>query len=409
VKNASANAGIGPWGLVAAAFAVLAITLGTRTTLGLYLSPINTTTGLGIATISFAAAVAQIMWGAWQPVFGALADRYGAAIVIAGGGLLLALGSALVPNTPTALGLVFSMGIVSAAGAGAGSMSVLMGAIGQRIPPEKRALATGIVNAGGSTGQLVFAPIAAAAIATYGWISTMYGWALLVLVTVPLALPFKRRPAASVAGASAPIAGPPNLRAALREATGNASYWCLMGGFFVCGFHVAFLVTHMPGVIALCGLSPELAGTSLAVIGMFNIVGSILAGLAAQRWSMKILLSVLYASRGVGVALFLLAPKTELTILAFSVWMGVTFLATVPPTAGLVGKLFGTRYLATLFGVTLFAHQVGGFFGAWFGGLAVEATGNYDWMWYADMALAVFAALINLPIREPRAPRLAPA
>jgi MFS family permease len=409
VRIGSTTGGSGAWGLVAAAFAILAVTLGARTTLGLFLSPINTTTGLGIATISFAAAVAQITWGAWQPVFGALADRYGAAIVIAGGGLLLALGSALVPNTPSALGLVFSMGIVSAAGAAAGSMSVLMGAIGQRIPPQKRGLATGIVNAGGSTGQLVFSPIVAAAIASYGWISTMYGWAVVVLVTLPLALPFKRRPAAPAAAATAPVAGPPNLRAALREATGNASYWCLMGGFFVCGFHIAFLVTHMPGVIALCGLPPALAGTSLAVIGMFNIVGSILAGLAAQRWSMKILLSVLYAARGVGVALFLLAPKTELTILAFSVWMGVTFLATVPPTAGLVGKLFGTRYLATLFGVTLFAHQVGGFFGAWLGGLALEATGSYDWMWYADIALAVFAALINLPIREPRAPRLAPA
>jgi len=168
-------------------------------------------------------------------------------------------------------------------------------------------------------------------------------------------------------------------------------------------------MTHMPGVIALCGLPPALAGTSLGVIGLFNIAGSILAGLAAQRWPMKNLLSLLYASRGVGVALFLMAPKTELTILVFSAWMGMTFLATVPPTVGLVGKLFGTRYLATLFGVTLFAHQVGGFFGAWFGGLAVEATGSYDWMWYADMALAVFAALINLPIREPRAPRLAPA
>jgi len=352
------------------------------------------------------------MWGAWQPVFGALADRYGAAIVIALGALLLAFGCALVPNTPSALGLVFSMGIVSAAGSAAGSMSVLMGAIGQRVPPDKRGLASGVVNAGGSTGQLVFTPIVAAAIAAYGWVSAMYGLALVALATLPLALWFKQRPAApgvAGAGASTSVAGAANLRAALREATGSANYWYLMGGFFVCGFHIWFLMTHMPGVIALCGLPPALAGTSLGVIGLFNIAGSILAGLAAQRWPMKNLLSLLYASRGVGVALFLMAPKTELTILVFSAWMGMTFLATVPPTVGLVGKLFGTRYLATLFGVTLFAHQVGGFFGAWFGGLAVEATGSYDWMWYADMALAVFAALINLPIREPRAPRLAPA
>jgi len=400
--------GAAMWGLVITACLVLAVTTGAIATRGLFVSPINTTTGLGIATVSFAAAVGALMWGAWQPVFGALADRYGAGIVIAVGALLLALGCALVPHTPSALGLVFSMGILSSAGAAAGSMSVLMGAIGQRLPPEKRGLASGVVNAGGSVGQLVLAPIFAVAIASVGWVSAMYGLALVALATLPLALPFKRRPAAAPA-AAAPVAGPQNLRAALREATGSANYWYLMGGFFVCGFHISFLMTHMPGVIELCGLPPSLAGTSLGVIGLFNIAGSILAGLAAQRWSMKLMLSALYASRGVGVALFLVAPKTELTILVFSAWMGVTFLATVPPTVGLVGKLFGTRYLATLFGVTLFAHQIGGFFGAWFGGLAFEASGAYDWMWYADMALAVFAALINLPIREPRAPRLAHA
>jgi len=410
VRNASTTGGSAAWGLIAAAFVVLAITTGAVATRGLFLSPINTTTGLGIATISFAAAVGALMWGAWQPVFGALADRYGAALVIFWGALLLALGSALMPTMPSALGLIFSMGILSAAGQAAGSMSVLMGTVAQRLPPEKRGLASGVVNAGGSAGQLVFAPIFAAAIATYGWMSAMYGWALIALAMLPLALAFKQRQAPSgTAPAAASAPGPANLRGALREAAGSANYWYLMGGFFVCGFHISFLMTHMPGVIQLCGLPPALAGTSLAVIGLFNIGGSIFAGLAAQRWPMKLLLSVLYASRGIGVALFLVAPKTETTILVFSAWMGVTFLATVPPTVGLVGKLFGTRYLATLFGVTLFAHQVGGFFGAWFGGLAVEATGNYDWMWYADMALAVFAALINLPIREPRTVRLAPA
>lgn len=404
-----------PWGLVLAACLILAITFGATATRGLFLSPINTATGVGIVSISFAAAVAQLMWGAWQPVFGALADRYGAAIVIFTGGLLLALGCALVPSMTSALGLVFSIGIVTTAGTGAGSMSVLMGAVGQRMPVEKRALATGLVNAGGSAGQLVFSPIVAAGIAGFGWVITMYGWALVALATLPLALVFRRRKAgagaAAGAGPSAGTAGAgaPNLKAALREATGSASYWYLMAGFFVCGFHIAFLMTHMPGVIALCGLSPSLAGTSFAIIGLFNIVGSILAGLAAQRWSMKHMLALLYASRGVGVMYFLVSPKTELTVLVFSVWMGVTFLATVPPTAGLVGKLFGTRYLATLFGVTLFAHQIGGFFGAWLGGIAFEATGSYDWMWYADIVLAAFAALINLPIREPRAPQLAAA
>jgi MFS family permease len=394
------------WGLVAAACLVLAITFGVRSSFGLFLSPINTATGLGIATISFAAAVNQLMWGAWQPVFGALADRYGAALVIFVGGLLLALGNALVSFTTSGAGLVLSLGIVAAAGAAAGSMSTLLGTIGQRIPPERRGLATGIVNAGGSTGQLVFAPIVAAGIAAYGWQSAMLGLAVAALATIPLALPFRRGPAAARAmGASQS----PGMRAALRDAGRTPSYWFLMAGFFVCGFHIAFLIVHMPGVIQLCGLPPALAGTSIAVIGLFNIAGSVLAGMAVQRWSMKITLSLLYASRGVGVILFLLAPKTELTIVIFSVWMGLTYLATVPPTAGLVGKLFGTRYLSTLFGITLFAHQIGGFFGAWLGGLAFEATGSYDWMWYADITLAAFAALINLPIREPRMVRVVPA
>jgi MFS family permease len=394
------------WGLVVAACLILGITFGSRASFGLFLSPINTATGLGIATISFAAAVSQFMWGAWQPVFGAMADRYGPPIVIALGGVLLAFGTALIPHTTSATGLVMSIGVLAAAGAAAGSMSTLLGAIGQRVPAEKRGLATGIVNAGGSTGQLVLAPIVAAGIAGFGWVNAMYGLAAVALLTVPLALVF-RTPRA--AGGAAPVPGAPGMRAAVRDALRSPSYWMLMGGFFVCGFHIAFLITHMPGVIELCGLSPQLAGTSIAVIGLFNIVGSILAGMAAQRWSMKFILALLYASRGLGVALFLVAPKTELTILVFSVWMGLSFLATVPPTAGLVGKLFGTRYLATLFGITLFAHQIGGFFGAWLGGLAFDASGHYDWMWYADIALALFAALINLPIREPRVVRAVPA
>jgi predicted MFS family arabinose efflux permease len=393
------------WTLIAAACTVLAITFGSRASFGLFLSPINTSTGLGIATISFAAAVSQLMWGAWQPVFGAMADRYGAALVIVLGGLLLAFGTALIPFTSSGPGLVLSFGVLAAAGASAGSMSTLLGAIGQRVPPERRGLATGIVNAGGSTGQLILAPIVAAGIAGFGWVNAMYGLAAVALLTLPLAL-FFRRPA----GASARAAqSGPGMKEVLRDAARSPSYWMLMGGFFVCGFHIAFLITHMPGVIELCGLSPSLAGTSIAIIGLFNIVGSILAGMAVQRWPMKIILAVLYASRGLGVAVFLIAPKTEFTILAFSVWMGLSYLATIPPTAGLVGKLFGTRYLATLFGITLFAHQVGGFFGAWLGGLAFEATGHYDWMWYADIALAVFAALINLPIREPHVVRVAPA
>jgi len=405
------------WILVIAAASILAITMGLRSTLGLFVSPLNTATGLGIVTISFALAINHLMWGAWQPVFGAMADRFGPNVVIVFGGLLLAGALVVVPFATSAPGVVLTLGIGVAAGAAAGSMSTLLGAIGQRIPIERRGFATGIVNAGGSTGQLVLAPVAQGLILATGWVNAFFALAAISLATLPLAWPLRGRaahhpaatPSPDTGAGSSHAAAPSGLRAAMRTAARDRSYWYLNAGFFVCGFHIAFLLTHMPGVIELCGLPPALAGTSIAVIGLFNIVGSIGSGLIVQRFRMKLTLAWLYAARGVGVAAFLLAPKTELTILLFSVWMGLTWLATVPPTAGLVGKLFGTRYLATLFGITLFSHQVGGFFGAWLGGIAFAATGNYDWMWYADMALAGFAMLINLPIREPAFKRLAPA
>jgi len=405
------------WILVLAAASIIAITMGVRAVLGLFISPINTATGAGIVTLSFALAINHLMWGAFQPVFGAMADRFGATRVIALGGVLLAAALVLVPFATSASGLVIVLGVGVAAGAAAGSMSTLLGAIGQRIPFERRGFATGIVNAGGSTGQLVLAPVATGLIFAIGWANALFALAAVVLATLPLAWPLRRK--ASLPAAAAPVRGkavtdtpaapPPGMRAALRTASRNPSYWFLNIGFFVCGFHIAFLLTHMPGVIEICGLPATLAGTSLAVIGLFNIVGSIGSGIIVQRFRMKLTLAWLYAARGVGVAVFLIAPKTELVILLFSVWMGLTWLATVPPTAGLVGKLFGTRYLATLFGITLFSHQIGGFFGAWLGGIALVATGNYDWMWYADMALAALATIINLPIREPKMGRFAPA
>jgi len=406
------------WIPVSAAAGILAVTIGLRASLGLFISPLNTATGLGIVTISFAYAINHLMWGAWQPVFGAMADRFGAGSTIVFGSVMLAGMLALVPLTAfSGPGLVLTLGVGLAAGTAAGSMATLFGAIGQRIPFERRGFANGIVNAGGSTGQLVLAPVTQGLILAVGWMNALFALAAFVLATLPLAWPFRGKPAHGASAASISDAGgadrssapPPSLRAALRTAAGDASYWYLNIGFFVCGFHIAFLLTHMPGVIELCGLPPALAGTSIAVIGLFNIVGSIGSGLIVQRFRMKLTLAWLYAARGVGVAVFLVAPKTELTILVFSVWLGLTWLATVPPTAGLVGKLFGTRYLATLFGMTMLSHQVGGFFGAWLGGVALEATGSYDWMWYADMALAALAMFINLPIREPAMKRLAPA
>ena len=394
------------WMLILAAAAILMITMGARLTTGLFLSPINTSTGLGIASISFAMAIAQFVWGLAQPVFGAVADKWGSARVIILGALLLAAGTALTPFMSSQWGLIMTMGLLSAAGAGAGSFSILIGATAQRLPAERRAFAAGFINAGGSFGQFVFAPLMQAIIASAGWVWAMLTMAAATLLTIPLAWPLRRN-AGLAKAAAAPAAAPAGigLGAQVKLALRDRSYLLLHAGFFTCGFHIAFLVTHLPGEVALCGLSAGVSATALALIGLFNIAGSLSMGALSSRYRMKNLLALLYGSRALMIVIYLLAPKTAMTFYVFAAALGFTWLATVPPTAGLVGKLFGTRYLATLFGLTLLSHQVGGFFGAWLGGLSFVTYGDYTWMWYADIVLAVGAALLNLPIREARVVR----
>jgi MFS family permease len=384
------------------------ITMAARLTTGLFLSPLNTATGLGIASISFAMAVGQFMWGASQPIFGAVADKYGSVPVIVLGAVLLAAGLAATPFVSTEWGLLVTLGILSASGAGAGSFSILIGATAQRLPAERRAFASGFINAGGSFGQFVFAPLVQFLIATAGWVTAMFALAATTLLTIPLAWPLRGKPPAqSTVGHGAQLSDLTlgrQVRAALRD----RSYLCLHAGFFTCGFHIAFLVTHLPGEVALCGLPAGVSATALSLIGLFNIAGSLTAGALAQRFRMKWLLALTYGSRAVIIAAYLLAPKSAWTFYVFAAALGFSWLATVPPTAGLVGKLFGMRYLATLFGLTLLSHQIGGFFGAWLGGLAFVHFGDYTWMWYADIVLALLAAVVNLPIREP-VPHLAAA
>jgi predicted MFS family arabinose efflux permease len=229
----------------------------------------------------------------------------------------------------------------------------------------------------------------------------MYAMAAAALAALPLARALRAREPHPQHAAG----GDGGLRRAVGDAMRDRSYLLLHAGFFTCGFHIAFLITHLPGEVGLCGLPAEVASGALALIGLANIFGSLLAGWAVGRWRSKMILFWMYASRAVLVLIYLASPRTEWTFYLFAIGLGVTWLATVPPTAGVVGKLFGTRYLATLFGLTLLSHQTGGFFGAWLGGLALEHSGNYQWMWYADAALAAAAALVNLPIREARVVR----
>ena len=388
-----------PWLFMLVAGAILMVTMGARQSMGLFVSPLNTHTGLGIATISFAMAIGQFVWGAAQPVFGAVADRWGPGRVIVLGAVMLAAGSVLTTQVTGEWGLILALGVVSAAGAGAGSFSILIGATAQHLPPQRRAFAAGFINAGGSFGQFVFAPLNQAVISTFGWMYAMWLMAVAALTTAPMAWWLRGRGQPGPA-AKADAPAQTGLRAQLHIALRDRSYWCLHAGFFTCGFHIAFLVTHLPGEVALCGLNQGVAATSLAIIGLANIGGSLAAGALGNHVRMKMILFWMYATRALAVVAYVAAPKEPWTFYIFAAVLGATWLATVPPTAGLTAKLFGTRYLATLFGLTLLSHQIGGFFGAWLGGLAVVHTGSYLWMWGADAALALAAALVNLPIRE---------
>jgi len=386
----------GVWITTIMASSILMITMGTRQSMGLYVGPLNTDTGLGIVSISLAMAIGQFMWGAIQPIAGAFADKFGPRPVLLSGLLILVLGSALTPFVSSQLGLIVTLGLLTAIGSGACSFSVLLGAVAQRMPATSRGTASGIINAGSSFGQFVFAPIIGKLIQWVGWMSTMWAMAAVALLAIPL-LNRLTNDTHAPAAAPTPEGG---LKKAVADAIRNPSYLLLHLGFFTCGFHIAFLVTHLPTEVGLCGLSPTVASWSLALIGLANIVGSLFAGSCINLYRSKYVLAVMYGSRAVLIALYLVAPKTEWTFYAFAVGLGLTWLATVPPTAALVGKLFGIRYLATLFGLTLLSHQIGGFLGAYLGGLVLEAQGDYQSMWWADITLSAFAALINLPIKE---------
>jgi predicted MFS family arabinose efflux permease len=393
-----------PLAVALAAGAIFALGLGIRQAQPLFIGPINSATGIGYASISLAFAVAQLMWGVAQPIAGAAADRWGPRPVMLAGSLLLAAATAATPLADSTGWLIVLIGLGAASGAGAMGPSILMSAANRWIPELKRNMAAGIVNAGGSFGQFTVVPLAQFFIGLAGWQPAMVIVGALGLAAIPAALWITRGYAEHAPHAEASAAG--SIGGALAGAAKDPSYLLLAGGFFTCGFHVAFIATHLPGVVASCELPATVSAWSLAVIGLFNIFGSLWIGRVITGRRMKIALAWLYFSRALLIVAFYFAPKTPLAFLLFGAGIGFTYLSTVPPTIGLVIKLFGARYVATLFGVVMLSHQVGGFLGAWLGGRAFEATGSYDWMWWADAALCLIAAALNLPIREPRpAPR----
>jgi predicted MFS family arabinose efflux permease len=393
-----------------AAGAVFALGLGVRQSQALFISPINSATGIGYASISLAFAVGQLMWGVAMPLAGALADRAGPRPVMLGGAVLVAAATALTPLAHSTAALVVLIGLFAACGSAAIGPGLLISASARWIPEAKRNIVNGIVNAGGSFGQFTVIPLAQLFIGLAGWQPALVILGAISLAAVPLVLWITAGHAGPQGHAPAAAGGPASLKEALAQAVRNPSYLLLTAGFFTCGFHVAFIATHLPGVVRSCGLPPSVSAWSLALIGLFNIFGSLWIGRVISGRRMKLALAWIYFARALLILAFFFSPKTTLVFFLFAAGIGFSYLSTVPPTVGLVIKFYGVRYMATLFGLVMLSHQVGGFLGAWLGGKAFELTGSYDWMWWADIALCLFAAAVHLPIREAKpAPKLAPA
>nr|WP_101134296.1 MFS transporter [Neisseria meningitidis] len=391
------------WLTITAAAFILLITIGMRMTLGLFVQPVVNTTELSIAQFSLIIAVFQLMWGISQPLSGALADRFGAFRVLSGGAVLLVCACLIAPNIPTYWGLMIAVGLLLAFGTGSGGFSIIMGQVAAQVPAHKRGLASGLVNAGGSAGQFLFAPLVQGltALPQAGWTGTFYVWGAIALLILPVSWWLAGGNNAAHTQHAQATHGQ-SLGEAVKTAFKTPSYILLHLSFFACGFHIAFLVTHLPTEVALCGLPATVASTAIAIIGLANIAGCVFSGWCTSRVRGKYVLFGLYASRAAMILIYIFSPKTDLNFYIFAAALGFTWLATVTPTASITGKLFGTRYLATLFGLTMLSHQIGGFLGSYIGGIVITQFGDYGWMWYADALLAGTAALLNLPIREPR-------
>ncbi|MGI9335145.1 MAG: MFS transporter [Gammaproteobacteria bacterium] len=375
---------------------------GGRSVFGLFLEPMTVANGWNRETFAIAMAVQNLLWGVCMPVAGAIADRFGAARVIAGGAVIYAFGVYGMSQAEGAFALTLFGGVATGLGVAFTSFSLALAAMARVVGPEKRSLALGFGTSAGSAGQVVFSPIYHAFIESYGWELALILLAATMLVMVPLALAL---PGQSPDHGSESRSNQP-LGNALAEAAGHSGFLLLTLGFFVCGFHVAFITFHFPAYVKDLGLGPSVGAYAISLVGLFNIVGAVLAGFAGQRFSKKSTLSIIYFARAVVITALLLAPVSAITIYLFSMAMGLFWLSTVPLTTGIVAQVFGLRYLGTLFGVVFLSHQVGSFLGVWLGGWVYDRTGSYDGVWWAGVLLGLLAAIVHWPINERPLPRL---
>ncbi len=386
---------------------VAMINFGVRSSFGLFTGPISEAHAWPRETYSFAMAVQNLAWGLATLAGGAFADRYGAARVLMAGGVLYCAGTLMMALAATPAMFHLGGGVITGVGIALSSFSIVMVALGRIVPPEKRSWAFGIATASSSLGQFIFAPLGGALIAAYGWQQALIYMALSTLLIIPFAMPLMVQKGSNTKHAADETAL--GMRQAIIAAFGNQSFLLLTAGFFVCGFHLAFITVHLPPYLAEHGIAKEIAGFAMGGIGLFNVVGAYASGMIGGKYQKRLPLSLIYLLRSVAITAFVLLPVTPLTTFAFTAAIGLLWLSTVPLTMGLVVVLFGTRYMATLYGFVFLSHQLGQFLGVWLGGRLYDRLGTYDPVWWISVALGLFAAIVHLPIREQRDTRFAAA
>jgi len=387
------------------------LAFGPRSAMGFFQQPILDTTGWGSATFGLAIAIQNLAWGVGQPIFGALADRFGAYKSLAAGGVIYALGLYLMGTADTPIWLHIGGGVLVGLGVAAGSFGIILSVFARNVAPEQRSLVFGMGTAAGSAGMFLFSPLSVKLIENYGWSSSLLMMSALMLIIPLLAIPLRGN---SKSGSVAVENINQTIAEALREALGHKSFLLLTSGFFVCGFQVAFITAHFPKYIADLGLDVNLGGLTvaawaIALIGLFNIFGSLASGVLGQKYSKPMMLSYLYIGRSIATTAFLLLPQTPTSVIIYSIVMGVLWLSTVAPTNALVAVMFGTRHLGMLGGVVFFSHQIGSFLGVYFGGYLRDVYGSYDVVWWLGVALGIVAAIIHWPIKEAAVERGIPA
>lgn len=381
--------------VIVAGCLISVIGFGIRSSFGLFLDPMTIDRGWSRETFGLAMALQNLFWGLGLPFAGVLADKVGSSRVIFFGALIYCAGVYGMSVAESNGMLYLTGGVLAGVGIAFSAFTLAMASMVRAVGPERRSLVLGLGTAAGSFGQVVFSPLSQGFIDHYGWQHALVILACVTLVLIPLAmmLPSGRQDTAQLLDEQ-------TLKEALLEAFSHRGYVLLTMGFFVCGFHVAFIAVHFPAYVRDIGLDPAIGAYSIALIGLFNIAGSFLSGMAGQRWSKRYALSFIYFARGVTITALLLLPKTPLVILVFAAVMGILWLSTVPLTTGIVAQIFGVRYMATLFGFVFLSHQLGSFIGVWLGGRLYDTTGSYDGMWWAGVALGLAAAIIHLPIDE---------